>query len=197
MQIDKIWRKLPVASALVTTAVLNTKICEAENKIQDIGGLVTTIVLNIKIGEAENKIPDISGLVKKTDCNTKMSGIEAKHFTTSDYNKFASEVVEAKIKGKNWLESQVFLISLKSFGLITKLVTFATKASLKAGQDKIVKLQVFNSSYFHGKSHFEDTSQKLLIAIIFQLENQKDCLIKVVNLLLHLIKTSSCSFKLY
>ena len=50
----------------MTTAVINTKIGEVENKILDISFLASTIVLNTKTGEAENKIPDVSGLVKKT-----------------------------------------------------------------------------------------------------------------------------------
>ena len=37
-----------------------------------------------------------------------------------------------------------------------KIATLAKKAELKAEQDKIVKLQAFRSSYFLGKSHFED-----------------------------------------
>ena len=37
-----------------------------------------------------------------------------------------------------------------------KVATLATKAELKAEQDKIVKLQAFDSSYFHGKNKFED-----------------------------------------
>ena len=32
----------------------------------------------------------------------------------------------------------------------------ATKAELKTEEDKIIKLQTFNSSYFCGKSHFEN-----------------------------------------
>ena len=37
-----------------------------------------------------------------------------------------------------------------------KIATLAKKAELKAEQDEIVKLQAFRSSYFLGKSHFED-----------------------------------------
>ena len=87
---------------------------------------------------------------------------------------------------------------IDSSGLDKKLPTLATKADLKAEQDKIVKLQVFDSSYFCGKIHFEDdgtenylvfppVSKRLLIAIIFQRENLKNCPIKVLNLVLHLI----------
>ena len=37
-----------------------------------------------------------------------------------------------------------------------KITTQATKAELKSEQDKIKKLQPFDSSYFRSKSHFED-----------------------------------------
>ena len=37
-----------------------------------------------------------------------------------------------------------------------KVATLATNAELKAEQDKIIKLQAFDSSYFRGKGHFED-----------------------------------------
>ena len=40
--------------------------------------------------------------------------------------------------------------------LDNKIATAATKAELKEEQDKMLKLQVFDSSYFRGKSHFED-----------------------------------------
>ena len=36
-----------------------------------------------------------------------------------------------------------------------RITTLATKAELKAKQDKIVKIQAFDSIYFRGKSHFE------------------------------------------
>ena len=37
-----------------------------------------------------------------------------------------------------------------------KIPTLTTKSELKAEQGKIVKLEVFGSSYFCGKSHFKD-----------------------------------------
>ena len=36
------------------------------------------------------------------------------------------------------------------------MATIATEKELKAEQDKIVKLQAFDSSYFHAKSRFGD-----------------------------------------
>ena len=83
--------------------------------------------------------------------------------------------------------------------------------------NKVVKFQSFDSSYFRGKSYFEDDGtqtfsvsassyhfedngtqnftvfqpvliyfKEMLITIIFQDGNQKDCLMKVLNLLLQL-----------
>ena len=66
----------------------------------EVSGLVTTTILNIKISEIENKIPNISDLIKKEDQHAEISDIEEKYFTTSDYNKFTSEILDAKIKQK-------------------------------------------------------------------------------------------------
>ena len=43
-------------------------------------------------------MPDVSGLVKKTDY--KKSDTEIKYFNTADYNKFTSDILDAKIKQK-------------------------------------------------------------------------------------------------
>ena len=83
------------------TTVLNTKINKTKSKIQDFSALVTTTVLDTKIGAVENKIPGVSGLVKKMDYNAKISNTEAKYLTTSDYNKFISEILVTKIKKKD------------------------------------------------------------------------------------------------
>ena len=45
-----------------------------------------------------------------------------------------------------------------------KVATLATKAELKIEQDGVTKLQAFDSSYFHGKSHFKyDGTQNYLV----------------------------------
>ena len=49
---------IPDTSGLVTESVLNTKTCEAEDKILDTSNLMITTVHNPKIGEVENKIHD-------------------------------------------------------------------------------------------------------------------------------------------
>ena len=65
-----------------------------------------------------------------------------------------------------------------------------------------MKVQAFDSSYFHGKSNFEDDDTQYYlvfqpvykyfkksanIATLCQRSNLNDCLMKVLNLLLHLI----------
>lgn len=57
--------KVPDASGIVTSTVLNTKISKFDNKIRDTSGLLTTTVLKRKIVELQNKIPNVSGLVRK------------------------------------------------------------------------------------------------------------------------------------
>ena len=76
----------------------------------------------------------LSGLVKKTDYDSKISKFEGKYFTSSDYNKFASDILDAKIKQKELANKSDISNLVKNSDLL------ATKAELKAKQDKIVKL---------------------------------------------------------
>ena len=78
------------------------------------------------------------------------------YFITSNYNKFTKEILDAKIKEKKLVDQSDICNLVRNSDLSTKLATFVKKAELKAEQDKIVKLQTFDSSYFGGKSHFED-----------------------------------------
>ena len=61
---------------------------------------MTASVLKTKISEVENKIISVSGLVKKTDYDAKIKDIERKYFSTTDYNKFISDILDVKIKQK-------------------------------------------------------------------------------------------------
>ena len=147
----------------MTATVLNTKIIEVENNIQDTSSLVTTTVPNRKIAGVENKIPYANGLVKKTDSNSKISDIEKKFFITSDYDKFMSKTLDAKIREKRLLNKFNISNLAKNPELNIKHATVATKAELEVDQDKIVKCRAFDSSYFLGKSYFEyDLGQNYL-----------------------------------
>ena len=111
----------------------DNKISDIEGKIPDITNLGTTAALTA----VENKIPKVSDLVKNADCDAKMSEIEKKIFTASDYNKLTNNRLDVKITEKKIVNES---------GLNEKIKTLATKeeiktkAELKAEQDKIVKL---------------------------------------------------------
>ena len=82
---------------------------------------------------------------------------------------------------------------MKSSGLKAKLKTLATKVELKAEQDKIVKLETHDLSYFLGKNFLGDDSfQNMFVyqialstlaskkeesQIIFLAGNQKGCVL--------------------
>ena len=61
---------------------------------------MTTAVLNTEIKKVDDKIPDLCGLVKKTQYDSKISEIEGKYLTTSDYNNFTSDILDANLKQK-------------------------------------------------------------------------------------------------
>ena len=88
--------------------------------------------------------------------NAKISDIEEKYFTTLDYKKCTWHTWgKSKKKKKNWSMNVQFLTSWKIL-IITKLVTLATKAELKAAQDKTVKMKTHDLSYLIDKRFFGD-----------------------------------------
>ena len=121
-------------------------------------------MLNTKIKEVKNKILDLSGLVKKTYYVGKISEIEGKYMTTSDYNKFTNDLLDAKIKQKELVNKSDISNLVKNSDLNTNIAPLTTKAELKKEQDKIVKHQVFDSSYFHGKNFLGDDGVQYMFA---------------------------------
>ena len=83
-----------------------------------------------------------------------------------------------------------------------KIAALETESELKREQNEIAKLRALDSSYFCGRNHFDDDNctkkylvfqlvhkyfKRLLLTTSFKRGNQKDCLVKVLNFLLHLI----------
>ena len=116
-----------------------------EGEIPSITNLATTAALT----NFKNKIPNISDLVKKVDYNAKISEIENKYFNISDYNKFTSNTLDAKITQKK----------LKTLATKEQIKT-ATKTELKAEQDKTVNLQKYDLSLFIGQTYFNNGESK-------------------------------------
>ena len=73
---------------------------------------------------------------------------------------------DAKIKEKGLVNKSDIAGCINNADLNKKVTTLATKAKLQTKQDKIIKLKTFDSSCFHGKSHFEDDGTKSYL--IFQ-----------------------------
>ena len=65
-------------------------------------------------------------------------------------------MLDAKIKENKLVDQSNISSLVKNFDLNTKLATLARKAELKEEQDKIWKLQTFDSGCFCSKGHFED-----------------------------------------
>ena len=113
----------------------NTKISEIEGKIHSITDLDTTAALTA----VKNKIPLVSSLVKKKDHDTKLSDIERRYFTTSEYKKFTHDMRDEKIKENRLVNETAIAGFLNSVDLNRKVGTLATKAESKLEEDKIVK----------------------------------------------------------
>ena len=92
----------------------------------------------------------------KTFHDGKISDIEKKYFITSDYNKFTRDTFSVKIREKKLVDKSAIAGFIGNDDLIKKVGTLATKVEIKAKKGKIIKLQALDSSYFCGKSHFED-----------------------------------------
>ena len=97
---------------------------------------------------------------KKTDNDINISKIEKKftdhnhnkYITAPEFNKFTAEIFAARLVEANLVTMTDFdnrLISLNR-----KVISNKTKNTLIENEFK--KLQTFDSSYFRGKSHFEE-----------------------------------------
>ena len=72
---------------------------------------------------------------------------QGKCITNYDYNKFASDIHNAKIKQEELVNTANISNLVKHFWLKHKTYNIGNKAELKSEQDKIPKLQVFDSSF--------------------------------------------------
>ena len=156
--------KIAATNGLVKKTNYNTKITELENKIPDISNLATKTALTT----VENTIPSVSNLVKKTGYNTKISDIENKlnnhnhdkYIDTSEFNKLAADVLNARLVQANLITKTDFDAKLSN--LNRKITQNKSKHLLV--ENELSKLKTFDSGYFIGKSHFgEGSTQNYLI----------------------------------
>ena len=135
-----------------------------ESKIPDVSSLATKTALSI----VENKIPDVSSLIKKTNYDTKITEIEKKlndhnhdkYMTTPEFNTLTVDVFNARLAQANLITKTDFDAKLSS--LNRKITENKTKHLLV--ENELKKLKTFDSSYFRGKSNFEeDGTQNYLV----------------------------------
>ena len=99
-------------------------------------------------------------LLKKTDYNTKITNIENKlnnhnhnkYIDTSEFNKLAADVFNARLAQANLITKTDFDAKLSS--LNRKITQNKTKHLLV--ENELKKLKMFDSSYFVGQSYFEE-----------------------------------------
>ena len=156
--------KIPDTSDLVKKTDYDTKITDIESKIPDITNLATKSALTT----VENKIPNVSSLVKKTDYTPNVTEIENKlnnhnhdkYITTPGFNTLAADLLNARLSQANLVTKTDFDAELSSFN---RKMTQNTAKHLLI-QNELNKLKSFDSSYFFGKSHFEeDGTQNFLV----------------------------------
>ena len=148
----------------MTEFVQKAKLTELENKIPDISSLET----NNALTAVENTIPSVSKLFKKTDYDTKITEIKKKltdhnhdkYITTPELNTLAADVFNARLAQAHLITKANFDAKLSSLnGKIT-----ANKTKNLVVENELNKLKTFDSSYFIGKSYFEeDGTQNYLV----------------------------------
>ena len=98
--------------------------------------------------------------LKKTDYNTKISELEKKrtnhnhdkYITTPKFNNLAADVFNARLAQANLITKTDFDAKLSS---LNRKIT-ANKSEDLLVETELKKLKMFDSSYFIGKSHFEE-----------------------------------------
>ena len=107
-------------------------------------------------------------VVIKTDCDTKLTEIETKltdhdhdkYITTPEFDNLKAAVFDIRLKQANVVAKTDFDTKLSS--LNRKITENKTKHLL--AENELKKLKTFDSSYFSGKSHFEeDRTQNYLV----------------------------------
>ena len=77
-------------------------------------------------------------------CIITIKDIKNNYLTTSDYNKFTSNILHEKITSEKVVNESILNEEIKTRVTKEEMGTLTTKAELKAEQGKIVKLQTYD-----------------------------------------------------
>ena len=128
-------------------------------KIPKESGFVTTTALTA----VKNTIPNVNDIYEKIKPKVYI------YITLIDYNKFTKDILDAKIKKEKLFNKSALNKKVKTLATKQEIKAFATKAELKPKQNKIVKLETFDLSYFLGKNFLVMMVFKLCLFINQQL----------------------------
>ena len=123
---------MPDIGNLAFNTALNAKVNEFKNEVLDI----TNLAVNNALTVTENKVPNVNNLVKKADYNAEIKDVKDKYFTTSEYNKFMNNILDAKIKTKKIANGSSLNEKIKTLKAKEEIKTLATKAELKQSKIK-------------------------------------------------------------
>ena len=96
--------KNPILMEILIKIDYNAKMTVTEGKTPTIISLATSAAVNA----VENSVSKVSDLLKKTDYEAKISNIETKYFTITDYNNIMGEIFYVKMKAKGLLKNLIF-----------------------------------------------------------------------------------------
>ena len=196
-----------MVALLVKKLDCNAKITEIENKIPSITGLAT----NSALTAAEDEILNVSNLVKKQIMAQKLLKLKKKltdddhdkYITTSEFNNLAARFFTARLAQANLIRKTNFHDKLKS--LNQKISSNNTKHLLVENElkkqknliqfileEKVILKKMVNKIVWYF-SRCADTLKEFwnfVLVIISIIGNLKDCLMKILKLLLHVIMAS-------
>ena len=140
--------------------VKKTKLTELENNIPDISSLGTKTTLTA----VESKITSVSSFVKKTDYDTNITESEKnltdhsndKYITTLEFNTLVADVFNVRLAQANLISKTAFNAKLSS---LNRKITANNSKNILV-KNELKKLKKIDSSYFIGKSHFEENGRQ-------------------------------------
>ena len=172
---------------------------------------MTDFVIKTKLTELENKIPDISSLVKKTDYNTKVTEIENKlndhnhdkYIATSEFNKLAADVFNARLAQANLITKTDF--DTKLLSLNRKITQNKTKHLLVENELTTLENKIPDVSSLVKKTDYNtrvaaiDTKISTLDGKITRNKNRLEKLAKgaIIFFLVNLMFDGEDGFQLY
>ena len=177
---------------LAINTTVNVKINEVKNEILSFTNLATTTALNAKINEVKCKISNITNLATATAVTAVENIIpgHSQYITTPKFDKLTAENFTARLK-QTKLATKGDIADFSNTDFTDKLKSLNRKVPLnkskhvlvenesKKLQDKMGKLQTYDSSLFIGQSYFFNDGANILLYIKKTQWYWKNCIMEI------------------